>query len=102
MSNLDSYRDNILSKIKMNDCLEDLIDYINRYDNTGSTYIRCDSFCVPKVYVNNLYLKNILKAIIKDNNEAIDRYIKMSYDDKYWEHRHAEIKEENNGTKSNI
>lgn len=99
MSNLVYYKDNILSKIKQNEELNKILDWIESNKNKENDIIlKNGKFSSKLKFDKNILIKTI-EEMKKNNEEHIERYLALSFDEDYWKHKIE--KRDNNDDDSN-
>lgn len=79
-NNLCYYKDNIISKIKKNEEIDKILNYIRLYSSDKDKIkIKIDRFS-PKVEIEKQLLIDILKQLKESNDKHIDRYLGLSFD----------------------
>ena len=79
-NNLCYYKDNIISKIKKNEEIDKILNYIRLYSSDKDKIkIKIDRFS-PKVEIEKQLLVDILKQLKESNDKHIDRYLGLSFD----------------------
>lgn len=78
MSHLIYYRDNILSKIKENQELEKLQNWIRDFYEEDEIKISFGLFS-PKLKISKFTLSMLIEKQIKYNEEMIDKYLNLSF-----------------------
>lgn len=86
MSNLYAYRDNILSKIETNKDIEEVLNFLYGYSDDKQVEIRIKD---SKGYKNKINMENstlihLLNQLKNKNNERIDEYLALSFDENFW------------------
>lgn len=87
MSNLIYYKDNILSKIKQNEELNKILNWIESNKNKENDIILKNGKFSSKLKVNKNILIKIIEEMKKNNEEHIERYLALSFDEDYWKHK---------------
>lgn len=87
MSNLVYYKDNILSKIKQNEELNKILDWIGSNKNKGNNIILKNGKFSSELKVDKNILIKTIEEIKKNNEEHIERYLALSFDEDYWKHK---------------
>lgn len=87
MSNLIYYKDNILSKIKQNEELNKILNWIESNKNKENDIILKNGKFSSKLKVDKNILIKTIKEMKKNNEEHIERYLALSFDEDYWKHK---------------
>lgn len=87
MSNLIYYKDNILSKIKQNEELNKILNWIESNKNKENDIILKNGKFSSKLKVDKNILIKTIEEMKKNNEEHIERYLALSFDEDYWEHK---------------
>ena len=96
-NNLCYYKDNIISKIKKNEEIDKILNYIRLYSSDKDKIkIKIDKFS-PKVEIEKQLLIDILRQLRESNDKHIDRYLGLSFDtENYYKKIWRENQNENN------
>lgn len=100
MSNLIYYKDNILSKIKQNEELNKILDWIESNKNKENNIILKMGRFSSELRVNKNTLIKTIEEIKKNNEEHIERYLALSFDEDYWKHKLERRKNDGNNSNS--
>lgn len=87
MSNLIYYKDNILSKIKQNEELNKILNWIESNKNKENDIILKNGKFSSKLKVDKNILIKTIEEMKKNNEEHIERYLALSFDEDYWKHK---------------
>ena len=87
MSNLVYYKDNILSKIKQNEELNKILNWIESNKNKENDIILKNGKFSSKLKVDKNILIKTIEEMKKNNEEHIERYLALSFDEDYWKHK---------------
>ena len=87
MSNLIYYKDNILSKIKQNEELNKILNWIESNKNKENDIILKNGKFSSKLKVDKNILIKTIEEMKKNNEEHIERYLALSFDENYWKHK---------------
>lgn len=87
MSNLIYYKDNILSKIKQNEELNKILNWIESNKNKENDIILKNGKFSSKLKVDRNILIKTIEEMKKNNEEHIERYLALSFDEDYWKHK---------------
>lgn len=78
MNKIEPYKDNILNKIKTNEEIKNLFEYVERYSDYGEEIKLSLGFLSQKLKINRDTFLKILKEIINYNDKMIDMYLGIS------------------------
>ena len=81
MSDLYLYRDNILSKVDMNNKIDETISFL-RVSDKRQVEIRLGRCKDQRIMMDNRILIKLLEEIKKKNDSIVDRYLALSFDKK--------------------
>ena len=87
MSNLIYYKDNILSKIKQNEELNKILNWVESNKIKENDIILKNGKFSSKLKVNKNILIKTIEEMKKNNEEHIERYLALSFDEDYWKHK---------------
>ena len=87
MSNLIYYKDNILSKIKQNEELNKILNWIEFNKNKENDIILKNGKFSSKLKIDKNILIKTIEEMKKNNEEHIERYLALSFDEDYWKHK---------------
>lgn len=97
-NNLYYYKDNILSKIKKNEEIDKVLNYINLCSKSADEIQIKIGNISPKVKVNKQLLIDVLEQLKEVNDKHIDRYLGLSFDsENYFKKIWRENQNENSG-----
>ena len=87
MSNLIYYKNNILSKIKQNEELNKILNWVESNKNKENDIILKNGKFSSKLKVDKNILIKTIEEMKKNNEEHIERYLALSFDEDYWKHK---------------
>lgn len=85
------YKDNILSKMELNEAIKQILDFL-RFETNEDAEIRIkkSTICKHKITFNRKVLIKLLEELKEKNDNLIDNYLEMSFNGNYVKNKRKE------------